>query len=113
MALDVKSDSQRLKEMMKKSFDKHFETELYTLRFHLLDHNVGNHRKFGILCVLNSFTSEQYILHIKNANCATSRRRYRGLEETVGMVNSRPICTTARLKSTFSGLSDSSMNKQD
>lgn len=40
MLLNVKGDIQIFSEMMKKSFDEHGETELYTLELHLLDHVV-------------------------------------------------------------------------
>lgn len=63
---DVKGEIQRLAEMMKKSFDEHFVTGLYTAKVYFLDCIVENLKTLGSLDLLNSSSFARYNVHIKS-----------------------------------------------
>lgn len=56
-----------LKELRKSTFERHCETVLYTLMFHLLDHVVEDVERFGNLKTLNALPVESFSVYIKLA----------------------------------------------
>lgn len=49
MVIDGKCDVQRLKKILKRKLPENYETGLYILKFHLLDHIGQEHEILGVL----------------------------------------------------------------
>lgn len=57
-----------LKKMSEKTFDEYNDSNLHTVKFHVLEHIVKNIRRFCTVSVLDSSPFKYLNVHIKQAN---------------------------------------------
>lgn len=64
-----------LKMMLLEMFDKHCNTRLHTLKYHLFDHMLNDTERYGALFIFNSRPYELLNVHIKQAFIKTLQGR--------------------------------------
>lgn len=76
-----------LKRVLIETFDERCDSELYTLKYHVLDHMLEGIQNFGTLSFLESILYEHLNVHTKQVYRITSQRTQTRMTETVNVVN--------------------------
>lgn len=82
-----------LKRSAKELFEHLEEVNLFTLKFHMLDHVSNDLYKFGILSFLDASAYEHFNFTIKKFIRMTSMRKLTTIEEAVHLMNETPLNT--------------------